>query len=290
MKLIDHVVRNEWLWNLADRMIVRPAQRLQQRREVYEYSRRRRRWEQVCQRVLPQVMPDFEVRHGPFRGMRYPGLLPAGRDMFSKLLGTYESEIQDVIEEICESTYSDIVDIGCAEGYYAVGLAMRIPSALVHAFDVDPEARGLCAEMARVNGVDSRVNVEESISGKTLADFTFRRPALILSDCEGYEGELFTPDVARALAGFDLLIETHEFIDPSIPDRLVSVFQRTHVVRVITSVPDEIKAARCHYQELDSLEDEERLLAVSEFRPATMRWLYMVSRFKKERSEVGRKT
>lgn len=281
MKWKDRVVRREVLWRLLDRTFVHPAQSLQQRRKRYEYLRRRHRWEEVCRTVLPQVIPDLTVRHGPFHGMRYPQLLAPGRDMFSKLLGTYESELHGVIEEICGEQYSQIIDIGCADGYYATGFAMRVSSATVHAFDIDPEARELTVRMAKVNGVDSRVVVGEGLSSEDLAQFDLHGRTLILSDCEGFESELFTPEVVGKLANSDVLIETHDFLDRSISDQLRADFQLSHVVRVILSVPDEVKASECDCEELASLDPEVRLLAVSEFRPASMRWLYMVPRSQK---------
>ena len=43
------------------------------------------------------------------------------------------------------------------KGYYAVGLAICIPNAEIHAFDIDSEARDLTLKMATLNGVSERV-------------------------------------------------------------------------------------------------------------------------------------
>ena len=76
-----------------------------------------------------------------------------------KLVGSYEAELHGVIEQIVATDYQVVVDVGCAEGYYANGLARRLPSARVYAFDTDPEARHLCEAMAALNGVEKRVIV-----------------------------------------------------------------------------------------------------------------------------------
>jgi hypothetical protein len=60
-----------------------------------------------------------------------------------------------------------IVNIGCAEGYYAVGLAWRLPNAKVDAFRSDPRAREFCAELARLNGVEARVRIYGLIETNT---------------------------------------------------------------------------------------------------------------------------
>jgi methylase of polypeptide subunit release factors len=52
-----------------------------------------------------------------------------------------------------------VIDIGAAEGYYAIGFARRLPAARVIASDLDPVARLLCWLLARRNGVGDRVSV-----------------------------------------------------------------------------------------------------------------------------------
>src|SRR5271170_382684 len=70
---------------------------------------------------------ELVVRNGPFAGMRYARPLPEGSIFFPKLLGSYEAELQAHFERVIGTDYSAIVDVGCADGYFAVGLAMRMP-------------------------------------------------------------------------------------------------------------------------------------------------------------------
>ena len=83
-------------------------------------------------RVAAAVATHYKntVAAGPFAGMRYAGL-PSGSTAGPKLLGSYESEIAAWIEGLCGARLDTIVDVGCAEGYYAVGMAMRCPAARV---------------------------------------------------------------------------------------------------------------------------------------------------------------
>src|SRR5262249_9942295 len=136
--------------------------------------------------------------------------------LFPKLLGSYERELQPIMQTICGTDYRQIIDVGCAEGYYAVGLAMRIPSAAVYAFDTDENALVLCKSMACLNGVESRVITGSFCSAETLSLIDFTGECLIISDCEGYEKELFASWNAPRLEGCDLLIEIHDFIDINI--------------------------------------------------------------------------
>ena len=70
-----------------------------------------------------------------------------------KLLGTYESELTNTILAKKNIDYSAIVDIGCAEGYYAVGLGKMFQTK-VYAFDTNKEALRDCEAMAQINDVE----------------------------------------------------------------------------------------------------------------------------------------
>ena len=64
----------------------------------------------------------------------------------SKLVGCYEQPLQPFIEEAIRVAYPIVLNIGCAEGYYAVGMAARMPDTRVDAFDIDPAAQRACGE------------------------------------------------------------------------------------------------------------------------------------------------
>src|SRR5206468_9886250 len=77
---------------------------------------------------------------GPFRGMLYLDEIVWGPIM-PKWAGSYEMELQDIVARIGRDGYDQILNIGCAEGYYAVGLALQDRRCNVLAFDPDPYAR-----------------------------------------------------------------------------------------------------------------------------------------------------
>lgn len=79
-------------------------------------------------KIVSALTPELKVIKGPFEGMKYPSLRAAGSALVPKLIGTYEIELTPYIMKIIEKNYSIILNIGSAEGYYAVGLALRSPS------------------------------------------------------------------------------------------------------------------------------------------------------------------
>ncbi len=211
------------------------------------------------------------VQGGPFAGMQYVKQ-SAGSSLLPKLLGCYEAELHETISAIIKSEYKTIIDIGCAEGYYAVGLAVRVPGVRVLAFDTDPRARELCLEMAKVNGVTGRVLVEGECNHERLSALIDDR-TLIICDCEGCELHLLDPTVVPGLTSCDLLVELHDFIDRSISPTLVSRFAETHDVSMI----DTQERDPTLYDALRSFSDWDQRVAVAEFREEEMQWAFMRS-------------
>ena len=136
-------------------------------------------------RILGRLDSPERVSQGPFRGMRYVGLAYCS-EILPKLVGTYESELAPAIETICRSACDRIVYIGAAEGYYAVGMALRNPSAAVVAFEINPSARFYLRRLGVRNGVRDQIAIRGECSIDSLGESLTgaRRPAVIC-DCEG---------------------------------------------------------------------------------------------------------
>ena len=218
----------------------------------------------------------LKVHHGPFKGMLYPPSKSAWGELYPRYLGSYERELHQVIEGIMSEDYSEIVDIGCAEGYYAVGLAMNLPQADIYAYDANEEAASMTRTMAELNSIEpERFHIGGYCSTETLISLPYRRRALIICDCEGCEKSLFQPDTPAKLAMHDLLIETHDAIDIEISTYLESIFEETHNIDRILSVDDIQKAKYYNYPELESYDLDKRRILLSEQRGGIMEWLYL---------------
>ena len=121
-------------------------------------------------RILTRAIPDWikspakrllfgKVKDGPFAGMRY--VQTACCSAFPpKVLGTYEMEIWDCLAPCLQWNGGLFVDVGAAEGYYAVGMLVRNPSLRTVAFEAEPESRKVLAELGNLNGVAGRLEVK----------------------------------------------------------------------------------------------------------------------------------
>lgn len=215
-----------------------------------------------------------QVLAGPFRGMRY-GDEVSGSAYVAKLVGSYEEELAGIVEEIIQRKFEVVIDIGAAEGYYAVGFALRLPSALVYAFDTSSEAQVFCRRLALLNGVSSRVDIRGFCDHLTLDDLC-GPSSVIICDCEGFEAELLSPLVVRNLKYSDILVELHEFIAPGIGAEILSRFVNSHEIVLVETCDRDPR----NYPVLECVEAKDRHWAVREGRPSAMQWAYLKSRLR----------
>jgi ribosomal protein L11 methylase PrmA len=157
----------------------------------------------------------LKVLSGSFQGMAY---LPeaTGSVLVPKLLGCYEAELHGALGQILETKYNLVVDVGCAEGYYAIGLALRMPSSQIYAFNLDPRTHKLCAAMARINSVSDRITIAGKCDVEHLNSLPTEVGALIVCDCEGGEIDLLCPELIPGLTSADVLVELHDHLNSSI--------------------------------------------------------------------------
>lgn len=263
-------------WHVLERTLLRASR--------YAESAR---WTRSCASNAPSLdvaaetlvlAPDLKVRHGPFRGMAFVEARSCGSVLFPKLLGCYEQELHLVVERLCRIPYTDVVDVGCAEGYYAVGFALRLPSATVHAFDTSETARALCERMATCNKVAERVRVSAACTPEVLARIHPKGRALLFCDCEGYEKTLIGGKAIPHLIGWDVLIEVHDFVDRTISAHLLSALGATHDIETVDALGDVTKVRAFQYPELVAWNRCQRWRLLAENRPDAMRWMLFMSR------------
>jgi hypothetical protein len=265
-KLGRKLINNDALW-----IIIKPFAKF----GFFAHHNRKKKTIEVNAENFPflSLFDKREVFHGPFKGMKYPALAAVGSALYPKLLGCYEKELHGTIESLLLKDYTEILDIGCAEGYYAIGLALKLNNTRICAYDTDETGRNLCAQMAKLNAVEDKVTIKETCTADELEKFKFSGKALIICDCEGYENFLFTPSNIKNLSNCDLLIETHDFIDLNISGNLVKLLSKTHNIQIIKSIDDIEKAKSYVYEETNGLSIEEKMKIYRECRPAIMEWL-----------------
>jgi hypothetical protein len=211
------------------------------------------------------------IQNGPFKGMKLPDQSSWGDGAdVAKLLGFYEAELHMIFYDLLERNYDSCINIGCAEGYYAVGCALLSKTAQIFAFDTSLDAQKLCRICAEENNVFDRVQIGGSVDPSTLQSLLskWKKPLLIV-DCEGCESHLMQPDLVPALKNTAFIVECHNFIHPNITRILVERFSETHKIRRIAEGQRNPNCSTF----LRNRHSLIRWLAVSENRPESMEWL-----------------
>jgi hypothetical protein len=104
-------------------------------------------------------------------------------------------------------------------------------------------------------------------------DFSGKK-VLIISDCEGYEKQLFTAENIQNLSACTVLIEVHDLFDLTISTYLKELFSGTHTIEIIPTVDDVKKAQTYHFPETKALDLNQRRRIFAEGRMAAMEWFY----------------
>jgi len=203
------------------------------------------------------------VAAGPFSGLLLPEDFEESiASPVAKLAGVYEHQLQDALEQVIATGPICVANVGCADGYYAVGLALRLPGAEVLAYDIAKEARVMTSRLAQQNGVASRVHV----FGRCRAFKS--QTQLIVCDIEGGEDALLNP--SRVPSRSALLVETHDHVVPGVTADLIRRFAPTHDVNVIHHGSSAVPPS------LEWLSAEELAIAMDEMRgQADQSWLVM---------------
>jgi hypothetical protein len=196
-----------------------------------------------------------------------------GQDRYSTIAGQYEMELHPILQKASELAYECYVDIGCANGLYAVGLAHIDRAATVYAYDIDPAARAATERNATLNGVAARVRISAEADQAALAGVIGSYGStLAISDIEGGELDLIDPVACPALLEADWLIELHGDIPAAIA-QFSHRFGTTHAVHVIS------RSSRSPFTDdcVSFASEDEAWIAVSEGRGfAPQNWLFVV--------------
>ncbi len=173
------------------------------------------------------------VLSGPFAGMRY---VPRsfGSAFIPKLLGTYEMELQTLIEQLCSKESDTFVNVGGGEGYYSVGIAWRCPQIHVITFESSKKGRQLISRMAELNHVERRIEVRGHCDPVSLRDALAQgTERFLMMDVEGAELSLLEPKTIPELGNCEVLVEVHDYIHEGLSEIIRARFRDAGSIRKI---------------------------------------------------------
>ena len=164
-----------------------------------------------------------------------------------------------------------------SSGYYAAGLAMRIPGARVVAYDGFKWAQHLLRQMIKLNHLQDRVEVRGLVDPAELERVLSqaKRPAVVC-DVDGYEQQLIDPVAVPSLKRALILLELHDHLVPGITEEMRRRFSTT---ASIAHIPDRERTLSDLPPGL-TLPRQEALWGINElqFRGVRQSWMYLVPR------------
>lgn len=218
-------------------------------------SKRRRLQKRYVAKYISQN--GLQVSNGPFAGLLYVSQA-AGSSLLNKLIGCYEEPLHSYLEKIKLDSYDTIVDIGCAEGYYLIGLGISFPHAHLVGFDSNSQALKLASLLAEKNNIGGRLQLKRTCTFETL-EKSIVGETLLICDAEGFETEILNPILSPKLAQIKtIIVETHDHKKPGASDTVKNRFQSTHIIETITLTP----ANPDHYDFLRTQVDPAHLIHI----------------------------
>jgi hypothetical protein len=222
------------------------------------------------------------VSYGPFKGLKLVNRAVWGNgDMCAKYLGFYEYVLHEVIQRVIDTTKIDvIINIGCGDGVYALGLSQKFPDARVVCYDTNPSVYNTLQENAEINGLkvpEFYTSCSTEHLSKIL-DEACDKNVFVFSDCEGYEYDIFNPDNIPQLLKNNIhyIIECHDFSNNQITPVLTARFSNTHAIEIIKEYDRSMDDYNKNeiVQRLGASHHELNVL-LNEHRPCHMHWMYV---------------
>ena len=221
----------------------------------------------------------YKILSGPFKNLNYKtDTESVGSAYWPKLIGTYEKELNIIIEGVLAKNpqlIDGVVNIGAAEGYYAVGLAQRLKNVYVTAFESQLQGQKLIRSLAELNHVSDKITIFGTCKHQSLNQslLQFSHP-LIICDIEGFEITLLDPNLVDFSKSY-LLVEIHNFIDNRIGQTLYERFRSTHEIEQIWSTPRTREDFPFKNLYINLLPFNYLNVFLNEHRPCTMHWYFM---------------
>ena len=212
------------------------------------------------------------VQQGPFKGMLINDDQFWGQgDKSSKILGIYEKEIQDLMVEIQEeNNYSTFIDVGGADGYFAVGALINDLFNECHVFEISKKGRDSLKNNASKNNLNEAIKIHGKATREELLKIKNLKNSLILCDIEGGEYELFGEKLVSEIYPSSIIIEIHNYNKFSL-EKFEKIFSELYVLNKIFQKPRSIG----EFKELEKFNDNNRSLIISEGRSYIQEWWYL---------------
>ena len=233
----------------------------------------------IKKKALNLVYKEYgnKIAFGPFAGMSL-SLDPwwGSYDQISKILGEYEKEVLNKLCNFLKLNQNTIfIDIGAADGFYAIGVAYKNLAKHVYAFEISLKGQ----EELKKNSLTNKCNHKITIQGKANFENLYKisnelNNAVIIIDIEGDEYNFLEEKILKLFKFSYLIVELHpnkikngQILENHLIDRAKGYFKVSKIYR------EDLKPNS--FKIFNQLPDDERLLVFSEGRSRNPKWLVL---------------
>lgn len=270
MAILDDFIRSELAY--FEPILERQRLSTQEMREKWRKETVAERLERVSLETYD--MCDGRIKYGPFIGLKLNKDAWWGRcDLGSQCLGLYERDVLDLIVD--NGGYDHFIDIGAADGYYAIGMLFSGLAKKAICFEISKQGQTAIQQNWITNDSIGELEVygeANTSSIKKLPEDALKK-TLVLIDIEGFEFYLLQKEVISRFQSCEIIIEIHNWVDDfekKYTKLLKDLSNFFYIRPVANSNRDTV-----NIKELRSYTDDNRLLLTSERRPCLMRFLHL---------------
>ena len=204
-------------------------------------------------------------------------------DYASKLLGFYEEQIQNLIVDIQKkNNLKSLINIGCGDGYHALGLVKNKFFNKSICYDISLEARDILETNVKKNNLYDKFTIRKEANIDEIKNDLQKlksEETLFLIDIEGTEFTLFKDEDLNFLKKSFIVIEDHNFLikDNELKEKFYSSLHKYFNVALIENGPRNPFIIQNDF--LDQLNDDSRFLLLGEGRPQKMGWIFLSPKY-----------
>ena len=229
-------------------------------------------------KVLNKIILEHghQVAYGTFKGMKLSkNTYWSKNDIITHILGVYEKHVLKKIIEFSKKGNYPFIDIGAADGYFAIGMAFSETFKKIYAFEIDEEGRRSLNRNIENNFCKDKVVVDIEANFETLKEIVDKnKSAVILIDIEGSEFDLLDDNLLQLLSNCYIVCELHPTLSTNGFEKQNMLINNAKAFFDVSIIQRESYSPN-KFSELNEFTDEERLIAFGEGRENNMNWLIL---------------
>ena len=229
-------------------------------------------------KVLNKIILEHghKVAYGTFKGMKLSkNTYWSKNDIITHILGVYEKHVLKKIIEFSKKGNYPFIDIGAADGYFAIGMAFSETFKKIYAFEIDEEGRRSLNRNIENNLCKDKVVVDIEANFETLKEIVDKnKSAVILIDIEGSEFDLLDDNLLQLLSNCYIVCELHPTLSANGFEKQNILINNAKAFFDVSIIQRESYSPN-KFSELNEFTDEERLIAFGEGRENNMNWLIL---------------